>query len=193
MTDEFLLKAIKKDDNEAFKELFDKYYQQLVSYTITFTNDLSLAEDIVQQTFIILWEKRADFEINKSIKSYLYTVSHNTYIDYYRKLKRQDSFLDDLKYEALNRQTIEDNDLTEKRIKQLKAIIEELPPRCKEILLLNKTKGLKYSEIAKLLDISNKTVESQMRIAFKKIREGFEKGNILLLLFTKKVKSIIIK
>jgi len=193
MTDEFLLKAIKKNDNDAFKELFNKYYQQLVSYAFTFTNDLSLAEDIVQQTFIILWEQRSKVKVNKSIKNYLYTVSHNTYIDYYRKLKRQDAFFDDLKYQAINNQIMDNDDLMENRIEHLKTIIESLPPRCKEILILNKNKGLKYDDIAKLLNISNKTVDAQMRIAFKKIREGFENSNVFLFLFTKKVKSIFFK
>ena len=67
-----------------------------------------------------------------------------------------------------------------KRTKKLIEIIEELPPKCKEILLLNKREGKKYHEIAEQLQISIKTVESQMRIAYKKIREGFSKAPLFL-------------
>ncbi len=193
MSDELLLEAIKKNDNGAFKEFFNKYYSSLVSYIITFTNDSSLAEDIVQQTFITIWEQRHNLETNKSIKSYLYKISYNSYIDHYRKTKRQDSFFDDLRQQALRNQINENYDIAEKRTVKLKSIIEDLPPRCKEILLLNKTQGLKYEEIAKLLNISNKTVESQMRIAFKKIRQGFENTNLFMVFVTNKLKGLHVK
>jgi len=75
----------------------------------------------------------------------------------------------------------------EKRLEKLKAIIETLPEKCKEILLLNKMDGLKYREIAIKLNISIKTVEAQMRIAFQKIREGFKDNPLILFVLFKKL------
>lgn len=82
--------------------------------------------------------------------------------------------LDVLKRHALEVRLHEGEDATARRIEKLKKIIEILPDGCREILTLNKMEGLKYREIAEKLNISVKTVESQMRIAYRKIREGFE-------------------
>ena len=70
--------------------------------------------------------------------------------------------------------------MIDNRIKRLKAIIETLPPKCKEILLLNKISGLKYKEISEHLHISQKTVETQMRVAYIKIRKGFDDDKLIM-------------
>ncbi|GAA4234633.1 RNA polymerase sigma-70 factor [Postechiella marina] len=182
MKDIFLLEAIKKNDKKAFKIFFDKYYTPLVGYINTFTKDLYLAEDIAQQSFIIFWTKRKKIKILKSPKSYLYSIAYNSYIDYYRKKKKQDTFFDDLKEKALRDLVEEDEELMQKRLEKLKTIINDLPPRCQQILKMNKFEGFKYSEIAEKLGVSIKTVEVQMGIAFKKIRKGFEDTPFLLFL-----------
>ena len=182
MNDSILIEAIRQDDNAAFEELFNRYYKPLVAYITTFTNDFELSEDIVQQTFITIWTQRKKLPLLKSIKNYLHTVSYHAFVDHYKKSKRDDAFFDDLKEKALRDSIEEDSELIEKRILKLIQIVESLPPRCREILKLNKIEGLKYAEIAKKLDLSVKTVESQMRIAFQKIREGFEDDPSFLIL-----------
>jgi RNA polymerase sigma-70 factor (ECF subfamily) len=182
MTDLILIEAIKQDDNSAFEELFNRHYKPLVAYINTFTNDIYLSEDIVQQTFITIWTQRNRLPLIKSIKNYLHTVSYHAFIDHYKKSKRNDAFFDDLKEKALRDSIDDDSELAERRILKLISIVDSLPPRCKEILRLNKIEGLKYIEISKKLDISVKTVESQMRIAFQKIREGFEDDPSFLIL-----------
>jgi RNA polymerase sigma-70 factor (family 1) len=182
MTDIILIEAIKQNDDSAFKELFNRYYKPLVAYITTFTNDSQLSEDIIQQTFITIWTQRAKLPSIKSIKNYLHKVSYHAFIDHYNKSKRNDAFFDDLKEKALRDLIDDNNELTERRILKLTQIVDSLPARCKEILQLNKIDGLKYIEIAVKLDISVKTVESQMRIAFQKIREGFQDDPSFLIL-----------
>jgi len=82
-------------------------------------------------------------------------------------------FLNTLKHEALAEQITYEEDVWHEKTTYLKKVIETLPPRCKEILLL-KQDGMKYAEIASKLSLSIKTVEVQMGIAFTKIRKGFE-------------------
>ncbi len=178
MDDLQLIAAIQNNDKASFKALFNRYYKPLVGYMTTFTHDKDLSEDIIQQTFIIIWTKRQKFNITKSPKSYLYSVAYNTYIDHFRKMKSQQTFFDDLREQTLRNTIVEDKELLETRLSKLKSIVDTLPPRCKEILELNKINGLKYREIATKLKISQKTVEAQMRIAYKKIRQGFEKDNM---------------
>lgn len=107
---------------------------------------------------------------------FLYTRSDTNY----RSLKRKETFFDELKEKALRDSIIDDKELIDNRIKRLKAIIETLPPKCKEILLLNKISGLKYKEISEHLHISQKTVETQMRVAYIKIRKGFDDDKLIM-------------
>lgn len=180
MKDLLLIEAIIKNDKSAFEVFFKRYYGPLVNYIRTHTHDLQLAEDIVQQVFTNLWSDRHNIKIETSAKGYLYTVSYRAYIDYYRKAKQKKIFFGELKEKTLRNSISEDNELTNERVKRLKAIIETLPPRCKEILLLNKMTGLKYKEISEQLNISKKTVEAQMRVAYIKIREGFNDDNLIM-------------
>ncbi|QVY67594.1 RNA polymerase sigma-70 factor [Polaribacter sp. Q13] len=185
MEDSILAINIKKDDEKAFKTLFDRYYKKLVDYSFSFTHNLQEAEDIVQQTFITLWTNRKKINTEKSIKSYLYRITQNSYIDTYRKQKHKESFFDEIKERALSNRINDDDDLIEQRISKLKIVIESLPEKCKEILKMNKFQGLKYKEIADQLDISVKTVESHMHTAFKKIRKAFKGDDFFLFVLYK--------
>ncbi|WP_282135765.1 RNA polymerase sigma factor [Seonamhaeicola maritimus] len=185
MQDLELIKAIQEDDRSAFKILFKKYYGMLVNYVTTFTGRKPAAEDIVQQLFVTLWVKRHGLNITKSVKGYLYTVAHRAYVDHYRSSKRKNAFFDELKEKAIRDSIQENKETAERRIQKLKEIVETLPPKCREVLELNKLSGLKYQEIAEHLDVSIKTVESQMRIAFQKIREGFENDPTILIFISK--------
>ncbi len=189
MTKEILISRIKDGNSLTFKKVFECYYEPLVAYITTFTHNRQLAKDIVQDCFLILWVKRETLADNTSIKNYLYTLAYHKYIDFYRKNKFKNTVLNELKFDALSHRINESEYKTQERIHKLKILINKLPPRCKEILLLNKVEGKKYKEIADILGVSIKTVESQMRIAFKKIREGFKSENIFIFLF-KKFKSI---
>jgi len=178
--DTILAKSIKKGNREAFRILFDRYYKKLLDYAVTYTHDLHEAEDIVQQTFITLWNNKLKINTEKSIKSYLYRITYNTYIDIYRKQKRSNSFFNELKEQVLRERITEDPEILEKRITKLKNTIEILPEQCKKVLYLNKFENLKYKEISEQLDISIKTVESHMYTAYKKIRKAFEEDNLFL-------------
>lgn len=171
-----LLKAIQNGDKSAFDFLFKLHYKHLVGYITTYTQDYQLSEDIVQYSFIKLWNNRNKLLLKTSPKNYLYTIAYNRYIDLYRKKKRDDELLRELCLENLRNNIDENHDVLEKRLTKLKKIIENLPPRCKEILHLNKQRGLDYNEIAEKLEISPRTVEEQIRIALKKIRQSFKDG-----------------
>lgn len=177
MNNEGFLNALKQDDELAFNFLYDKHYKSLVAFITIYTRNKVLSEDIVQQSFILLWNKRQDMQFTGCPKNYLYTIAYNQFVDHYRKSVRKNYLLEELRVELLQNLIEEDEDILDKRINKLKKTIEELPPKCKKILLMSKQQGLKYKEIADRLDISPRTVEEQVRIAFKKIRKAFENDN----------------
>lgn len=177
--------AIKVGDRNAFEYLFTMYYNRLVAYITTYTNDKANSEDIVQQAFISLWENKCNLDESKSPKGYLYSIAYNRYIDTVKSKKRQEKLISQIWERALMDRIEEDSEAMEHRIKKMKLVIESLPPKCREIILLNKIHGIKYKEIADKLGISVKTVESQMRIAFTKIRETYKKEGLLYFLYFK--------
>ncbi|ADY29046.1 MULTISPECIES: RNA polymerase sigma factor [Cellulophaga] len=172
MNDISLANAIYNGDSNAFKIFFKRYHKPLLAYITTFTNDSKDAEDIVQQAFITLWEERKKLKKNVSSKSYLYKIAYNNYISQYRKKKKHNTFINEFKVLALQECLTEKDD--DFRTKKLMSLVNSLPPRCQEILKLSKQENLKYKEIAEHLQISLKTVDAQLQIAYKKIREGFK-------------------
>ena len=110
----------------------------------------------------------------------MYAMVYNAIIDLTRKNQMKNKLLNELKATALQRVILEKEVQEHKKVEFLKKQIEKLPKRCKEILIMNKRDGKKYKEIAKELNIFVKTVESQMRVAFKKIRDGFNNDKLLL-------------
>tara|TARA_R100000789_G_scaffold38180_1_gene40590 strand:- start:761 stop:1336 length:576 start_codon:yes stop_codon:yes gene_type:complete len=179
MTDAKLFLKIKDNNSLAFQQFYNKYYQRLLSYIITFTKDRDQAKDIVQEAFVILWTNRESIDTSKSPKSYIFFVARNIFIDHYRKEKRDLQFLIELKETALSEQIENDSEEIKQRIEKMKRMIENLPEKCKIILKLSKIEGLNYQEIANHLNISPKTVESQMRIAFNKIRGQFSEEDLI--------------
>lgn len=170
-----LWKRIQNDNKQDFNNLFESCYKMLCLYIVQFTKNMDDAEDIVQEVFVKLWIKRHSININSSLKSYLFKAAYNAYIDSARKEQRNNFYLTELKYHALQPQIEEVNGFEEK-VKKVKVIVDHLPQKCKQIFLLSKVEGLKNKEIAMSLSISVKTVESQMRIAFQKIRNEFKQN-----------------
>ncbi|MEH6680807.1 MAG: RNA polymerase sigma-70 factor [Sediminicola sp.] len=176
------MKSIDNSKENLFKSIFNQLFGPLLAYAITFTNDHEQAKDIVQGCFVTLWEKRDAHLQNPNLKTYMHTMVHNSFIDSYRKNLRKDRILEELKKNALEKYRLQERETDGgAKIKHMQAIVETLPPRCKEILLMNKRDGMKYKEIAKKLGVSVKTVESQMQIAFKKIRKDFKKNMLLFI------------
>ena len=155
-----------------------------MAYIITYNGDQRKAEDIAQEAFIKFWNNRHKIDINKSPKSYLYKIAFNKFIDTVNKNKKEQLFLKQIWKSSLEHVIEEDESIVEKKIKKVKNIISDLPPKCQQIIRLNKIEGLKYKEIATKLGVSIKTVESQMRIAFQKIRKEFKDDSQFFFFFT---------
>lgn len=172
--DQQLIKDLVDGNSLAFRYLFDIYYSPLCGYVTNFTSDPDLAEDIVQNSLLIIWRKRKKLHITISLKSYLYKICYNEYIDYYRKNKKIREHLEKLKYEEIERlkENMEaDPEIINLKKEKLRKAIKNLPEKCREVFLLNKYEGLTYAEIAEELGISLKTVENHLGNALKRLRK----------------------
>jgi RNA polymerase sigma-70 factor (ECF subfamily) len=168
-TKEFIL-LLKSGDEFAFTELVNKYNKRLFAYAISLSGDYSLAKDIVQDVFIKTYEFRKRLNPEFSIAGFLYRSVYNQFINTYHKnkslLKVQDEYV-----RFLNQIIDETSDSEfDRLIKIVNESINNLPKRCKEIFVLSKKEGYTNLEISEILNISIKTVEAQITIAFKSIR-----------------------
>lgn len=163
-------KKILSDDVEAFQTLFNALYKDLVSYSHRFTQQQIISEEIVQEIFISLWERRRKIEIKSSLKSYLYRAVKNRTINYIKNQLPKDQVTSDINDDVV---LFEQPEEATEQIELSTAInhaISQLPEKCRIIFLLSRSNGLSHKEIAEELDLSTKTVENQIGIALKKLK-----------------------
>lgn len=178
-----LVNALKNGDQKAFKVIYDSNYRKLMAYINSFTKDEFETDDILQETFIKLWNSREKLDVVNSINGFLYKTAYYTYIDKYRKEKREQKTLDSWKYKRLMDAIVEDDEISNNRIEKLKLAIEKLPTKCKEVFVLCKYEKMTHAQIAESLNISPKTVQAHMCKAYNLIREKFSKEGFLTLFF----------
>lgn len=156
----------------AFEMLFRTYYQSLCNYAYTFLRDREEAEEVVQSTFLLVWEKRDSLAIRTSVKPYLYAMVRNACLNVIKhdKIKRrhagEEIALAERSHESVAH-AVASNEL-ENRIK---LAMDQLPEQCRMVFKLSRFEELKYAEIAEQLSISVKTVENHMGKALKIMRE----------------------
>ena len=159
------------DDEVAFGELFKLYYSRLLLFTEAILKSRELAEEAVEDVFLKLWENRKVLPAINNINYYLLVAAKHKALDYLEKMKKQAIIsLDDMELEFGGIAVNPENTLiSAESVRIIQAIINDLPPRCKLMFRLVKEDGLKYREVADLLNVSVKTVETQLSLALRKI------------------------
>ncbi|MGB5895603.1 MAG: RNA polymerase sigma-70 factor [Ignavibacteriaceae bacterium] len=176
---------IRSGDSAAFEELFNLYCQQLINFSTNYVTDKQIAENIVQDVFVSVWQNRTNLDPSKMIKAYLFTAVKNNSLKHLRHLKIETKGI------VGNPSYISDDERPDKKLDEnemelkIHQAVNELPEKCKEIFKMNRFENLKYAEIAAILDISIKTVETQMGRALKKLRERLKPYlTMILIVFT---------
>lgn len=176
------IKAGKKD---VFKEMFEAYYHPLVRFAYRYVWSEMIAEGIVQDVFLWIWENREGWKVEGKLKTYLFRAVKYKAVDYWRHERMKDEHLDRL-YELQEFKTdpvIPDDLNGDELIKIVQDLIEQLPERPRMIYKLNRLEGLTYKEIADVLEISPKTVETHMSRALDYLRGKLTKYLSLLVVF----------
>lgn len=155
-----------------FELVFKEYYNPLVNFVFKYLHDYENSREVVQITFVKVWENRYNLDIKTSMKSYLYQAAKNAMIDFVRKNKKNMSTTE-----------VEDNILTSLSDDQashldpyilrqaIENVLKELKPKTQEIFRLNKFEGLTYSEIAEYLNISKRSVEDNVAKTLKQLKD----------------------
>jgi len=165
-----LFEKIKHRDREAYNILFRKYYTALCCFSHAICLSQEDAEENVQDMFVHFWETAPAIEITTSIKAYLYMSARNYTLNSIKK--RQTEIHHISEYSDYDNGSEADDKISDAEISTLiRKGVDTLPEKCREIFILCKLEGLTYDEISEYLDISKKTVDNQMGIALRKLRE----------------------
>ena len=177
-SDTELIKRINDNDTDAFEFLFKSYFAPLCNFVYIRIRNKDNAKEIVQEVFVNIYKNREHWSPKGNIKSYLYRAVKNQMINFLKysgNSKKSDIEPDDLKTKN------QPNPLELYMQKELREAylnaVSDLPEKCRETLLLVKDQGFSYKEVAELQNLSIKTVESQMRLAFQKLRKALKNFN----------------
>ncbi len=179
-----LFEKIKDGEINSFNVLFEEYYDPLCNFAFLFLKNKEQTEEIVSDVFTKIWQKRNEIFITESLRSYLYKMTRNAIVSHFRKEKHDFVLLNidfDI-YEFITPETLLLHEELEEKINQL---IGGLPKKSGLVFRMKKVDGLKYKEIAEILDISEKTVENHITNAVKKIKALLEENPEMIKYFKK--------
>jgi len=169
-----IIDRFKAGEHDAVKQVFYDYYPMLCEAIYRIVRDRDTAEDLAQNVFIKSWRKREQITIRKSLAAYLRRMAINEAL-YYLRRKAHREELRQLHLPGPGFQpTPHDHLIREEVAEQIDMVVEELPPRCQKIFLLNREHGLSYREIAEQLQIKTKTVENQIAKALRILRHQIQ-------------------
>lgn len=156
-----------------FLEIYRAFYGKVFTFVLSLVSSKANAQDITQNIFMKLWENRKKLEHINSMDDYLFILSKNACMDYFRKASRKKEISTDVFDEFLLSRIVSS---PEKRIdalsdiEELRHVIESLPSKRRDIFIMSRFDGLSNDEIASILGVSKKTVENQISLATKKIK-----------------------
>lgn len=172
---ELLHRRLREGNETAYEVLFKEFYVRLTIHANKFVQDSEVAKEIVQDLFVSIYEKRETLNINTSLNSYLYRAVRNRSINYIKAQKQKDKYSQYIKYTVDNTDNAVENIINKSELESaLFLAISELPAKCRMIFKLNRFEGLSNGEIAEQLELSKRTVETQISKALKILRSKLQ-------------------
>ena len=173
-----LLENLKRGDDRAFNELYDSFREPAIRFCNSILKDTEESENIIQEVFIKIWNRRETINPELNFTSYLFTIIKNRVFDHLKEIKKNE-FLKEKFWEKILEYKAVDNEIKEERFSKIKEAVEGLSEKRKVIIKLNYEEGKSYDEIAQQLNISKNTVKNQLVKAKQVIREQLKVASIL--------------
>ena len=166
-----IITRLQQGSEKAFESIFNRYHVELFRFALKYVQIQPLAEDIVHDVLLYLWEHRYDLTVTTSLKSYLYASVKHRSLDYLKSQYAKQVHESDIP-EALPAATQADSAVQLLQLNEaVQQAVGQLPTKCRAIYMLSRDAELTYKEISQQLNISPKTVEAQMGIALQKLRK----------------------
>ncbi len=167
-SDAQLMMSLREGDNTAFTELYNRYWRQLLAIAYHHSGDKVVAEEIVQEVFISLWNRRNELYID-NVAAYLATAIRLSVFRQYAKEKRRSQIREQI-VDPVSQSWDEEKIYTRFQQQYIQGIIESLPEKCRLVFKLSREEGLSIPEIAQRMGIAEKTAEAHLTKALKELR-----------------------
>ena len=182
--DSYLVLQLQNNEVEAFNALFNKYNSKLYRFAFSLLKNSEDAKEIVQEVFFRIWKKRNEIDSTKSFKSFLFSFSYNLIVDQLRLRLKDQEYRKFLKTHFESKKIeISDNLDYDKIVEQIRHAVDQLPVRRKQVYILSREVGLSHNEIAERMGITVKTVENQITLALKHLKNSLGKDIVPIVLF----------
>jgi RNA polymerase sigma-70 factor (family 1) len=171
--EDHLIEGLRSGRESAYQQLFESYYQKLVVFAIKYLGDLEIARDLVQDLFLSLYETRLSISIQTSLRSYLYSAVKNRCLNHlkHRAVREKHTNMIIQSYNGRDLDMEEKIDTTELEARIFE-IVSKLPGKCRQIFIMSRVDGKRNLEIADALNLSVRTVETQISKAIKTLRNN---------------------
>ncbi len=168
LNDDCLVPLLAEGNKDAFEEIYHRYHIAIYRNVYRLTKDAVVTEDLVQETFIRLWQKRTELKIGKSLAGWLFVISYNQSAN---SLKRKLLESKAKQWFAFASEELEREDVYDQQMELLEKAIQQLPHQKRRALELCKLRGKSYKEAAREMNISSHTVKEYLSGAMKAVRE----------------------
>ena len=163
---------LRNGDHRAFEQLYRQYKKTIAGHLLHIFRDEALAQDIVQDTFIKIWENRAQLDEHKSFKAFLFTIATNNAYNLFQKASREDKVRLGFHLALQNAANqVEDYIFRKEYVEMLRSLLTLLPEKQREVFQLAKIEGYSYAEISEQLNISSNTINTHLKRASRFLRK----------------------
>ncbi len=183
-TDAELAQRIKLGEKPAFQELYERYAPRIYHFSNSYLKNETDAEELVQDVFLKIWEKREILEASQNLKAYIFKIAVNSIYDFIRRKNIENAYKDFSRLNYTNQNDDTWHSVVYEEMKTtLDTLIQQMPEQRRRIFDLSKNKGLTNDEIALRLGLSKRTVENQLYRAVSFLKNQLQNKSLLALLF----------
>jgi len=180
-TEKDLVMLLLQDNEAAFEELYHLYSNRLLGYLLKLVKSETVAAELLQDTFVKLWNNREKIDPEQSFRSYLFRIAENCVYDFFRKAARDKKLQSALIHSACEYSHIEENVFNKENEQLLQQAINSLPPKRRQVFQMVKMEDRSYEEVSRLLNISTSTVNDHIVKATKTVLENLERSHVIAL------------
>jgi len=184
LTDLQLVDLLKKDDSDAFSEIYSRYAVLLAGFASSKLFDLEDSRDIIHDVFVKLWQERKQLKVDRDLKAYLFKLTRYRIVDKIRKNITRQEYAAMVNSLAVSYGVTIEQEIAAKEMAQIiETSLNKLSPRVKEVYLLSREENLSVAEIADKLQVSEQTVKNQLSTALKHLRASLSVASTAALMF----------
>lgn len=183
ISDNELTLLLNKGSKNAFATLYERYGRRIYLFALGYLKSDSDAEELVQDVFVKLWERRTSLDEQKNLKAYIFKIVVNTIYDIIRKRNVEQAFLDFAAGKTNNTDDVWDKVVYNDMLTHVNSLVDAMPEQRRKIFKMSKETGLTNDEIAIKLGISKRTVENQLYRATLFLKDNLGSNMVLMLLY----------